>query len=307
VDPFLGAYDEGSDSAHKFFYMLELYGDVIAIPHASGQKFQHMDWRTHGGTTQRAAEIFSSHGGFDSYNNFSSDIYDPSCLVYHKDLSSQDPPWNGVGPTYKVQWVTEALGVGERFAITGGSDTHIGKPSCEEVPDTSWYPGGMTGVFAQDLTRESVFEAIRAGRCYAANTNARRVVLVVKADGHWMGEDYTASDFPTIQIDTWAKSNIIRVDLLKRIGMRLVKIYEYAPTSSKEAHVSYTDRELLLGQETIYLVRVFVEQDLLTSMGAAWSSPIRVRRDLKDSGTGTHPQEWNPIQTKGGSPSSPVK
>lgn len=47
---------------------------------------------------------------------------------------------------------------------------------------------GFTGVFAADLTKESVWEAIRARRCYASSFD--RVYMDVSVNGHRMGEEF---------------------------------------------------------------------------------------------------------------------
>ncbi|MFI3249972.1 MAG: DUF3604 domain-containing protein [Eubacteriales bacterium] len=50
---------------------------------------------------------------------------------------------------------------------------------------------GFSGVYATDLSREAIWDAIQARRCYASSFD--RVYLDMKVDGHWMGEEYTAS------------------------------------------------------------------------------------------------------------------
>lgn len=50
---------------------------------------------------------------------------------------------------------------------------------------------GFSGVYAKSLTREDLWEAIQARRCYASTFD--RLFMKMKVDGHWMGEEYTAT------------------------------------------------------------------------------------------------------------------
>src|SRR5262249_45621529 len=58
--------------------------------------------------------------------------------------------------------------------------------------------GGLAGVYARDLTREAIWEALRARRCFA--TTGERMVLCVTARERWMGERTAACKAPEIQV-----------------------------------------------------------------------------------------------------------
>lgn len=114
------------------------------------------------------------------------------------------------------EWfVEDALDRGYRVGITGGADGVMGRPGADR-------PGrrvsrnvrsGLTAVFAEDLSRESLWEAFHARRCYA--TTGQRILLWVEVDGHVMGETYQTDESPEIAIQVEGTAAIERVDLLR--------------------------------------------------------------------------------------------
>lgn len=58
---------------------------------------------------------------------------------------------------------------------------------------------GFTGVFAKDLTKESVWEAIRSRRCYASSFD--RIYMNVLVNGHRMGEEFDSREELVLCLD----------------------------------------------------------------------------------------------------------
>ena len=79
-------------------------------------------------------------------------------------------------------------------------------------------------MYAGDLTRQGLWEALKARRCYA--TTGQRIVLSVLADGHTMGEEYSTSRPPTLSIHVVGTDPLASVEL--RDGNRL--LYSHLPT-----------------------------------------------------------------------------
>jgi hypothetical protein len=109
----------------------------------------------------------------------------------------------------------EALARGYRVGVTGGSDEIMGRPGAS-------YPGfalgrntrgGLTGVYATALTREAIFEALKARRTYA--TTGDRIALWVEADGHPLGSEYVATAPPHIRCEVWGTAGIERLELFR--------------------------------------------------------------------------------------------
>ena len=119
----------------------------------------------------------------------------------------------------KFEWmIEEALGRGYAVGFCAGSDDHKGRPGAS-YPGRSffgWY-GGLTCVLGKDLTREAIFEALRARRCYA--TTGQRMMLHVSCDGHVMGEEYRAKGPRHISIRAIGTAPIERIDLFRNIEL----------------------------------------------------------------------------------------
>ena len=114
----------------------------------------------------------------------------------------------------------EALQRGYKVGVAAGSDDVMGRPGAS-------YPGnhigrnlrgGLTAVYARELTREAIWEAIRARRCYA--TTGPRLLLSVTSDGHWMGEEYAADAPPTIAVEVTGAVELETVELFR--GRQLI-------------------------------------------------------------------------------------
>ena len=55
------------------------------------------------------------------------------------------------------------------------------------------------GLYAQELTREAVFSAMQNRRTYG--TSEDRMLLSVKSGHHWMGEEFSVSDPPEVDVE----------------------------------------------------------------------------------------------------------
>lgn len=110
----------------------------------------------------------------------------------------------------------EALRRGLKVAFIASSDDHTGRPG-STYPSSGAHHlgmrGGLVGFYATELTREGIWEALRARRCYG--TTGERIVVAVHADGHPMGAEYRASGPPTIATRVIATAPLESVDLYR--------------------------------------------------------------------------------------------
>ncbi len=85
----------------------------------------------------------------------------------------------------------EAWARGYKIGVIGGSDSHAGMPGrslpCSDRMDFMPYKAGYAAVWAKELTRRSIFEAIKARRCYA--TTGERIIVETFIEGHPMGSE----------------------------------------------------------------------------------------------------------------------
>ncbi len=114
------------------------------------------------------------------------------------------------------EWfVTDALRRGYRVGITAGTDGITGRPG-------ACHPGwrnnrnvrsGLTAVYAEDLTRTGIWEALTARRCYA--TSGERIGLWFEVDGQPMGSLLTTAGDPLATIEVEGTAPLDSVELLR--------------------------------------------------------------------------------------------
>jgi len=104
----------------------------------------------------------------------------------------------------KVDYIPSALREGYRLAFIGSSDTHRIVPG---------FGGSLMGIWAQELTREAIFEALRARRCFA--TNGERLVLDVRVNGAPMGAEVAIKNRISVKCRIESPRVIERVTLFR--------------------------------------------------------------------------------------------
>ena len=96
-------------------------------------------------------------------------------------------------------WFAEALEKGLKIGIVGASDDHTCRPGLAypSTPEMA-IRGGLGAVYASELTRKGILEAMSARRCYG--TTGERISVWVDADGHPMGTELTMLKPPKIHV-----------------------------------------------------------------------------------------------------------
>jgi len=117
--------------------------DVLMIPHHTKA---FMNWDHHDPHLEPVVEVYSSWGSSEEHG---SDLWQKMSV-----------------PGASVH---DALRRGFRLGMVAGGDIcpWPGRSHPGTVHSLAPYPGGLTAVFASELTREAVFDAIRSRRCYA--------------------------------------------------------------------------------------------------------------------------------------------
>ncbi len=72
---------------------------------------------------------------------------------------------------------------------------------------------GLVGIYAKELTREAIWEALKARRCFAVTYN--RIDLQVKIGSLMMGQEGTVSGAPTINVDVKGTAPLDHIELLR--------------------------------------------------------------------------------------------
>jgi hypothetical protein len=116
------------------------------------------------------------------------------------------------------EWlIEEALDRGFKIGITAGSDDHTGRQGLV-YPNrrtnnvvTFDVKGGLMGLYAKELSREAVWEAIKCRRTYG--TNGERILLKTRCEDHFMGEEINVTGPPTIEVEVHGTAPLLDVEL----------------------------------------------------------------------------------------------
>ncbi len=114
------------------------------------------------------------------------------------------------------EWfLMEALERGYRCGVTAGSDGVDGRPGTSHPGRMSVrnQRGGLVAVAMPGPTRQDLWEALKARRCYG--TTGQRILLSVLVDGQPMGTDYRAGAPPVIEIDVEGTAPLEAVELFR--------------------------------------------------------------------------------------------
>jgi hypothetical protein len=122
----------------------------------------------------RVIEIYSHWGESEYYNPDHALSYENNRIRYPETRITI----SGRGPYY----ARDAWAEGKRFMTIGSSDDHFGQGGKAHR--------GVTAVYSPMLTREAIFDQMRAGTCYA--TTGERILLEFQLNGQPMGSQVTA-------------------------------------------------------------------------------------------------------------------
>ena len=196
--------DDMSDAATDCFPATELFDqfrgrdDVLLIPHVGGRYADIVGF--HDPALEPVVEIYSDWGRFE--------------------------------------WLLDdALRQGYRVGVVANSDGHKGRPGASH-PGASTFGayGGLTCVLAESLTREAIFEAIRARRCYGT-TAAQRIHVELTVNGLPIGGEGRASGPVRIAGRAAGTGPVERVDVFR--GLELLRTVSPYTAASFEGSRRY--------------------------------------------------------------------
>jgi len=132
-------------------------------------------------------EMFSEHGNAEC------------------DTAPGDYIRHSMGPRITSQTMQAFLAAGYRFGVIASTDDHLGFPGA--------YGEGKTAIIATELTRESIFDALRSRRCYGVSGD--KIELDFRLNGQLMGSELPYSEKRNITVSVRGKSRLDRIDILK--------------------------------------------------------------------------------------------
>lgn len=160
----------------------------------------------------------------------------------------------------------DPLNNGAKLGFTANGDTHRRAPGLS---------GALTGIYAEELTADSILTALRKRRCFA--TMGSQIFLDTRAGDAIMGDEATASDGSIkLSLHTIGTRSITEATLIRNGEA----IHEVAGDGSRELRAAYTDRGLPEGTHWYYwrvsqsVVGPVLPGNLMPAHGhRAWSSP----------------------------------
>ncbi len=166
---------------------------------------------------------------------------------------------------YSGHWGRDALAKGWILGFCGGSDDHAGRPG-----NTNWlrrstaWPGGLTAVWARELSRQAIWQAMWHRRCYA--TTGARIFLEFSVNGQPMGSVIQGGEETVVglKVRVCGTAPLEKVEILRNgevIDARGANAWD----------VAYEIEDRAVGGASYWYVRVWQQDGEM-----AWSSPIWV-------------------------------
>lgn len=253
--PILRCTDPDQDTLEKIYAIAKQHGAMIIANHPAEDGWG-FDWnKGHNDNVERLVEVYSIGGAYDT----------PAEGNYPFPSRRVKRPSPG-------NFVIDGLKKGFRLGMIGVGDVHDGRPGdalhqLQEEPQgyKELLGPGLTGVWAKELTREAVFEALRNRRVFATTNN--RTWLKFSINEHPMGSEFKAGGKLNILVEAASDRNIQRIELFKEGN--IIQYYE-----PKSMHVTWKPTDRNKNNSSWYFVRLWLEGEHL-----AWSSPIWVNTD----------------------------
>ncbi|MCP4246791.1 MAG: CehA/McbA family metallohydrolase, partial [bacterium] len=246
-DPDIPLYDHGDPRYRDLPDLLAaLRGrSAVAIPHHIG--WTGIRWDVWDSQLCPVIEVCSVHGAFEYEGN-------------------QPIPHRG---GQRGCFIRDGLAKGLRFGLAGGSDQHglIWHHGVCRQRDV--YRAGLTGVWAPELTRRAILDAIRARHTFA--TSGVKLRLSFSVDGQMMGSDIEINEAPSIAVDVAVPPREGKLAWLEIVRNGTV-INRYGGEGQRSRY-TFVDPDCPPGTTSYYYLRV-----LLSDGNLAWSSPVWATR-----------------------------
>ena len=236
------------------FYTAARSNKALVIPHHCANTIIGIDWsKGHDPEVERLVEIYSIWGNSE-----------------RSTIQGNPLPIKFMEGEKSGQHVVDALSRGYRFGFIGGGDIHDGRPgdalhNLQEKPNgyNLLHQQGLMGVWAKDLTRTAIYDALWNRRVYA--TTNHRTWLKFSINGHPMGSQIKVDGDLQIEVEAASNSSIAHIQLVRN-----TKDIQVLNPGSEELNVSWRPLEPRPSAEVCYYIRLTLQD----GKNMAWSSPI---------------------------------
>ncbi len=183
--------------------------DALLVPHVGG-RYANLEW--HDPKLEPVIEVYSEWGEFE---------------------------W----------FLRQALEKGYQVGFTAGSDDHKGRLGAAHPGSGSFgVYGGLTCIWARELTRQGLWEALKARRCYG--TTGQRILLEVEVDGHPMGSKYQAAGPPEVAVRVMGTAPIEQVEVFRGVEP-VYRFPEKIERDAKKLRVAWSGQRIRARQRLV--------------------------------------------------------
>jgi hypothetical protein len=248
--PIIRCTDPNQNTLQKLYAVAREHKALLIANHtASEGHTTHWD-NGHDAEVERLIEIYSI-GGVNEMpkgpgNTFESRIIKDEVIGSHAV--------NGLKKGFKLGFI-------------GTGDDHDGRPGdsihhLQEKPESykEILGPGLMGVWAEDLSRESIFEALWNRKVFGTTNN--RTWLKFSINEQTMGSIFTADKKLSIKIEAASNLPILRIDLLKK-----GEVVQHTEPNQMQAIWEIEEKQPT--NSTWYYARITMDEEHL-----AWSSPV---------------------------------
>jgi len=243
----------------------------IAIPHHTAWRFMYSNspynWGPRDWEEARLAEIYSKHGSSDFFEAPFPIHHDVTPFFIYLMGATSNRAHKGDG-----SYVREALASGLKLGIIAGGDNHWARGSKSfGTGITQDYPHGLQAIYATDLTRAGLYEAMWQRHTYG--TTGVRIIIDFKVNGSAMGSEITADNGgpPLIYYMVKGTAPVRDIEIWKYSKSRGYEAFNFEGKGMMEAEREFSDEEF--NEDSFYFMKVVQEDGNL-----AWSSPVWVQK-----------------------------
>jgi len=248
--------------------------NILMIGHHTALRPGYRNWKYFNNQLEKLVEIYSTWGN-QEYSFQQGNPLPPryKFFGYGKYAKNRGPILEKIG-----SFVQDALRQGYKLGFTAGGDDHFGiYPSGPLDPDNGIYPSGIMAIWVENLSRESLWQALNNRSCYG--TTGPRVIIEFSLDKYTMGEIINLNQAKELENDRLIKLRIIspieieKIQLIrnndvfmeKRIDGKIYELNHQDPENFHNMAMKTPQDEKFL----FYYLRIFLHHKNM-----AWSSPI---------------------------------
>lgn len=244
--PVIRSSDDNQNTLEKLFAIVRENNGLVAANHPKDSDF-NIDFDTyhHDPEVERLVEMYSIGGSHEMHSS--------------EELQEGNSKNNSV---------VDGLKKGHKLGMIGVGDTHDGRPGdalheyqLEPEGYRNLEKPGLTGIWAKDLSRESIFEALWNRRVYA--TTHHRTIVKFSINGAPMGSTISIKDGLSFEAEIASDLSIEKIELIH--DGAVVEVNH----PSKRGFIWKRKIKGRIENDSWFYIRVTLEDN-----NYAWTSPI---------------------------------